>query len=76
MIYEVLKFSDTDESVVDLHILKIDLKSFNTRWDETIKATKKQPHVGILENIQQQLKPLLSLLQSRYRSKGEPRDDI
>ena len=40
--------SDTDESVLDVHeILKVELKndtvqSFNTRWDGTVLAMKKQ----------------------------------
>ena len=65
---------DTDESVLDLNEnLRVELKndnvqSFNTRWDETIIATKKQPEKGILDNLfyrqfqqLEHLKPLLSL---------------
>ena len=74
MIYEYFKVSDPDESVLDLHeIKKVEWKndnkqSFNTRWDETISAMKKQPSEGILEKLfyreeqqSEQLKPLLSL---------------
>ena len=45
----------TDESVLDLNeILKLDLKndnvqSFNTQWDETIIAMKKQPDNEMLD---------------------------
>ena len=64
----------TDESVLDFkETLKVELKndsvqSFNTRWNETVIAMKKQPGEDILENIyyrqlqqSEQLKPSLSL---------------
>ena len=47
LIYEFFKLSDTDESVLDLNeVLKVGLKNdnvqwFNTRWDDTIIASKK-----------------------------------
>ena len=73
MIYEDFKVSDFDESVVDLNeILKVDsknenVKSLNTRWDDTLIARKKQLHNEIQDNLyyrqlqqSEQLKPLLS----------------
>ena len=57
MIYEYFKDSDMDEAVCDVdEILEVELKndnvpSSNTRWDETIIATKKQPDEEILETI-------------------------
>ena len=66
--------SDADESDLDLdEILKVQLKNdnvqlFNTRWDETVIAMKKQPDCEMLENVHyhqlfqsEQLKQLLSL---------------
>ena len=56
MIYEYFKVSGADESVLDFNeILKAEFKndnvqSFNTRWDETIIAMKKQPDKEIQEN--------------------------
>ena len=56
MISEYFKVSDTDESVLVLNeILKVELKngnvwSFNTRWDETTIAMKKQPDEQIVDN--------------------------
>ena len=73
MIYEDFKVSDFDESVVDLNaILKVDLKnenvkSFNTRWDATLIARKKQHDNEIQDYLyyrqlqqSEQLKQLLS----------------
>ena len=57
MIFEYFKFSDTDESVLDFdEILKVELKndnvkSFDSRWDETIIAMKKQPDEEIVDNF-------------------------
>ena len=57
MIQEYFKVSDTDESVLDLNeLLKVELKndnvqSFNTRWEQTIIAMKKQPDDEIVENF-------------------------
>ena len=56
MIYEYFKVSDTEESVLDLNeISEVGLKndnvqSFNTRWDETTTAMKKQPNAEILDS--------------------------
>ena len=84
MIDEYSKVSDKDESVLDLNeILKVELKndnvqSFNSRWDETIIAMKKQPDYEILKNLLyrqlqrlEQLKPLLSLYIQDAAQKGE-----
>ena len=56
MIFQYFKVSDTDESVLDFsENLKVEWKndkvqSFNTGWDETSKATKKQLDDEVLEN--------------------------
>ena len=75
------------ESVLDLdEILKVELKnnneqSFNTRWDETIIAMKKQSDNESLKNLlyrqlqqSEQLKPLLFLYIHDAVQKGESRD--
>ena len=73
MIYEYVKVSDEDESVLDFdEILKVELKNdnvqpFNARWDETIIAMKTQLDDEMLEKYQrqlqqsEQLKPMRSL---------------
>ena len=87
MIYKSFKVSDADESVLDHNeILMVELKndnvqSFNTRWNETIIAMKKQTYEEILETIlfrqlqlSDQQKPLLSLYNQDTVQKGESRD--
>ena len=84
---EYFKVIDTDESVLDFNeILKAELKndneqSFNTRWEETMIAMKKQPDGQILDNLNyrqlqqsEQLNPLLSLCIQDTVHKGESRD--
>ena len=86
----VVKVSDTDESVLDLNeMVKVEstndkIQMFNSRWNETTVALKKQPYDEILYNLidhqlQQslQLKPLLSLLSLYIQEtvqNGESRD--
>ena len=54
MIHKYFKVSDTDQCVLDLNEnLKVELKNdnvqlFNTRWDETINAMRRQPDEEIL----------------------------
>ena len=85
MICEYSKASDTYESVLDFNeILKVKWKNdniqlCNTRWDETIIATKKQTENEILEKLccRQESEQLLSLLSLYIRDtvrKGDSRN--
>ena len=57
IIHEYFRVSDTDESVLDLNeMLKVELEndnvhSFDTRWDVTVVAMKKQPLRGNSEKF-------------------------
>ena len=51
MIYEYFKVSDTDcffNEILKVELTNDSVHSFNTRWDETITAMKKQPDEEIL----------------------------
>ena len=56
MIYEHFKIIDTDGTVQDISdLLKIELRcdsvqTFDTKWDETITATHRQPDEEQFEN--------------------------
>ena len=86
MVHEYFKVSDRDACVLDLNEnLNVKLKndsvqSFNSRWDETIIAMRKQPE-EILENLcyrqhqqAKQVKQLPSLYNHDTVQNGESRD--
>ena len=57
MVHEHFKISDTDGTVLDISDLLIielrvdSVQTFDTKWNETITATQKQPDVDLMDNL-------------------------